>query len=244
MMVYCEVLHSLQKYECGPVDIGLYLTLTDSLPLSEEARKAFSEQFPNPRELFSLCRNGRLPNRVIEAELDAQYRKLEAGIGRPPDFIDGHHHVHQFPMVNRIVCDFAAEKRRAGQPIYLRATRDSSFAILRRRVSILKSLFLSSLGNQLSRLAHLKGVPVTASFSGARNVQENNGFETEFPKMLRYHSPFGLIMCHPGRVDPLLIDRDPMTYARCDELDYISSSQFDSDLISAGVRLSRFESRY
>jgi predicted glycoside hydrolase/deacetylase ChbG (UPF0249 family) len=46
-------------------------------------------------------------------------------------------------------------------------------------------------------------------------------------------------MCHPGYVDPLLSERDPVQNVREEELRYLAGTEFPRDLDSEGVVLSR-----
>ena len=83
-------------------DIGLHLTLTQDRPLGALMRAAYL---------------GRLDRQAIGAEIDRQVERFTRVLGRAPDFIDGHQHVHLLPAVREPVLE-AAKKIGA----YLRLT--------------------------------------------------------------------------------------------------------------------------
>ena len=51
---------------------------------------------------------GRLPRAALASELRAQRDAFTAAVGQPPDFIDGHQHVHHLPGVRDLVLDALA----------------------------------------------------------------------------------------------------------------------------------------
>ncbi|MGT2464397.1 ChbG/HpnK family deacetylase [Mesorhizobium atlanticum] len=47
-------------------------------------------------------RRGRIDERDVHAELDAQYDRFLKALAGPPDYIDGHQHVHFLPTVQKL----------------------------------------------------------------------------------------------------------------------------------------------
>ena len=41
--------------------------------------------------------------KLLTAEITRQFEAFAAAFGRPPDFVDGHHHVHLFPQIRDAV---------------------------------------------------------------------------------------------------------------------------------------------
>ena len=77
------------------VDVGLHLTLTDQKPLGIIPSLAPEGCFPSLRHLIFSSLTKRLAAEEIKAEIHRQIDEFETYMGRPPDFVDGHHHVHQ-----------------------------------------------------------------------------------------------------------------------------------------------------
>ncbi len=202
-------------------DIGLHLTLTQNRSLGALMRAAYL---------------GQLDKRAIAAEIDRQVEQFTQILGRGPDFIDGHQHVHLLPGVREPVL---AASRKMG--IYLRLTDEPLAAILRRRVAPGKAAFLSLMARPMARQTRHAGVRRNSGFRGARSFAEHESFRTLFRRMVE-GSPAGtIVMCHPGLVDEALAGRDPVTTARDAEYAYLMSAEFPGDLAAAGLRLARLK---
>ena len=240
MVTYPNSAEDIGAHDLTSTDVGLHFTMTQAPPVSSAAKNFFGERFPNSKEIFSLGLSRRLPYQVVVEELKAQYKLLRDSLGRPPDFLDGHHHIHQFPVVADVVAKFTTDHIKNSGPVYLRSTKESVPKILRRGVAATKALALSGLAGRLHRTAKANSIPVCSGFAGARDVTAESGFRNAFVRMLRAQTENTIVMCHPGTVDGLLAERDTMLKAREDELDYLSSSHLQEDLVRSDVRLSRF----
>ncbi|HLO75536.1 MAG TPA: ChbG/HpnK family deacetylase, partial [Magnetospirillum sp.] len=86
-------------------DIGVHLTLTDQRPLGAMPDLAPQGKLPSLPSLLKRALTRRLNKAEIAAELERQIDSFEAHYGRPPDFLDGHHHVHQLPVIGDVVLD-------------------------------------------------------------------------------------------------------------------------------------------
>jgi predicted glycoside hydrolase/deacetylase ChbG (UPF0249 family) len=202
-------------------DIGLHLTLTQKRPLGALMRSAYLRQ---------------LDKRVIAAEIDRQVELFTRVLGRGPDFIDGHQHVHLLPGVREPVLAVA---RKTG--IYLRLTDEPLTAILHRQVAPGKAAFLSLMARPLARQVRGAAVRRNSGFRGARSFAERESFRSLFRRMVE-GSPAGtIVMCHPGLVDEALAGRDPVTTAREAEYAYLISAEFPGDLAAAHLRLARLK---
>jgi predicted glycoside hydrolase/deacetylase ChbG (UPF0249 family) len=202
-------------------DIGLHLTLTLDRPLAGLMRAAYLR---------------RLDSRAIAAEIDGQIESFTRALGRAPDFIDGHQHVHLLPGVREPVLA-AATKTGA----YLRLTDEPLGAIGHTRVAAGKSAFLSLMARPMARLAARSRIRRNSGFRGARSFAERDPFGALFRRMIA-GSPAGtIVMCHPGLVDAALAGRDSVTAAREDEYRYFLSEEFPADLAAANLRLSRLK---
>lgn len=202
-------------------DVGLHLTLTQDQPLGRLMLAAYSHK---------------LDSRAMAAEVERQIARFTQVVGRAPDFIDGHQHVHLLPGVREAV---AASAKRIGA--YLRLTDEPLLSIAERGVVPGKAAFLSLISRPLARLARQQAISRNNGFRGARSFAEPGPFRALFRRMIAQAPAGCLIMCHPGLVDPALRARDPVTESREAEYRYLASEEFSADLASAGLRLARMK---
>lgn len=224
-------------------DVGLHLTLTDQTPAGSLPHLAPGGQLPSHRRLLALAASGQLgANGLAEdilEEIDRQWRAFVDVWGRPPDFIDGHQHVHLLAGVRNVVCSRLASLPVHERP-YLRLCWDPFTEILRRQVAAGKALLLAAMSRPLRRETARLGITTNDSFRGVHGFDATKPFA---PLMRRFLGGAGqrpLVMCHPGFVDARLRALDPVTDQRRVEYDYLSSDGFLEDLAKAGLRLARF----
>ncbi len=91
------------------IDIGLHLTLTELTPLTQMFRLAPEGQLPLLGSLLRQTFLRQLDAQEIAYEARQQVEAFVAGIGKPPSHIDGHQHVHVFPVIREAVLTLAAE---------------------------------------------------------------------------------------------------------------------------------------
>jgi len=202
-------------------DVGLHLTLTHDRSFGYIMIEAFG---------------GRLDAKAVTAEVDRQLVLFERVIGRPPDFIDGHQHVHLLPVVRDAVAEAAA---RLGA--YLRLTNEPLSRIHRTGVAVGKATFLSLLARALARDAARRGLAHNHGFRGVRSFVEPEPFRALFQRMVAGAPAGTIVMCHPGQVDEALKVRDGVIETREEEYRYLASEEFPADLAATGLRLARFK---
>ncbi len=223
----------------GRADIGLHLTLTHLKPLGPMPLLAPEGRLPALGDLMRMALTRRLDRGEIAAELERQLDAFVAAAGRPPDFLDGHQHVHILPVIREAVIDLI-ERRLDRQHLYVRSCREPARAILRRGVSVPKSLLLSALSRDLTKLCRARGIATNDSFRGVNDFRRDRPFGDLFRRFLMGPANRPLVMCHPGIPDPPLAALDAVTDRRQDELDYLAGDRFLQDLATAGWRLGRF----
>lgn len=221
----------------GMADIGLHITLTDQPPLGAMPLLAPEGRLPGVGALVKAALARRLDQAEIAAELERQMDSFEAHFGRPPDFLDGHHHVHQLPVVRDVVVDLW--RRRMGGRGWVRSCWDSPAAILRRGVHAAKSLVIAGLGLGLRRRLQAGGIPHNASFRGAYDLSGRVPFDRLFRAFTDRPGPRSLVMVHPGLVDGPLRRADSLTDQREAEYRFLSSEDFAFCLAERGIRLAR-----
>lgn len=220
-------------------DVGLHLTLTDQQPLSRLPQLAPSGRLPRLGRLIAMAFAGRLDGREVLDEVECQWNGFVAALGRPPDFIDGHQHVHLLPGVRDSVYELAT-MRGPGRRPYLRVCWESPTEVLARGVSVGKATFISMLSVPMRREVIRLGLATNDSFGGVYGFDARMDFPALFPRFLPGSGRRRLIMCHPGFVDARLRSLDSVTDQRRREYDYFASGRFLADLEVARCRLARF----
>lgn len=213
----------------GKADVGLHFNLTEGPMITRSL-----ETLPLST-LISRAYLGGLEKVKIEAELNAQLDAFSAALGRLPDFLDGHQHVHQLPVIRDIVFK-VYEKRLRRQNSYIRCVdNDKSFW---QWPSIKKSI-LRLLGSRRFKKELIKrNIPYNKGFFGIYAFKRAAKYGVLFPRFLRHSEEGTLIMCHPGYFSDDV--QDPIAAARVQELNYFVSDKFLQDCVAAQVRVGRF----
>jgi chitin disaccharide deacetylase len=223
----------------GRADLGLHFNLTCGSPLSPAPNLAPQGHFPALGTLLQRFHRGKIPPGEIEAELNAQLDAFETAMGRPPDFIDGHQHVHAMPGIAMLVITMLDQRYPARGP-YLRDPSDGLRAILSRRAQSLKALAVAGLGRRFGVLARKAGFKTNQGFSGFSSFESSRDFAADFSRALIALGPKPLVMCHPGLVDDALRGLDPAVESRAVELAFFRSSRFSDLCAAAGLSPRRF----
>jgi chitin disaccharide deacetylase len=105
--------------QCGMLDIGLHLNLTES----------FGEAAPrwSVAQLVARAFSHRLSHQAMRREVQRQFDRFQQVLGFAPDHVDGHQHVHQLPVVREALLQEL--ERRPGARPWVRdsAPRHASF---------------------------------------------------------------------------------------------------------------------
>ena len=212
--------------------LGLHVTLTGPFrPLSAGFAPTRNGAFLPQMEMMRLAMLRRVALEPLVIEIAKQLEAFVATFGRPPDFLDGHQHVHLFPVVRDAFLKVASEGapnawvRQCMRPPRARPLRDP------------KSLVLDLLSVRFRNRAARLGIATNPAFSGAYAFTPTADFATLFPTFLHGMPDGGLIMCHPGFVDPALESVDSLTDLREREFAYFESDAFPRDLARHRVAL-------
>jgi predicted glycoside hydrolase/deacetylase ChbG (UPF0249 family) len=213
--------------------IGLHATLTAPFrPLTMHFRPMDGGMFlPFPKLLRSGL-TGRLDHEVIRTELLVQLRTFGELFGRAPDFVDGHQHAQLFPGVRDAF--LAAVKEAAPNAWVRQCGRNQP---LLRRLRTPKALVLDVLSAQFRRRAARAGVAFNPAFTGAYDFLGKPDFAALMEQFLVGLPDNGLIMCHPGSVDDVLVNLDPLTVQREREYAFLRGDQFPRLLAANKVTL-------
>ena len=213
--------------------IGLHVTLTAPFrPLTMHFRPIDGGMLLPFPKLFRAGLTGRLDPEVIRTELLVQLASFGDLFGRAPDFVDGHQHVQLFPGVRDAF--IAAVKQAAPKAWVRQCARDQP---LLDRLRMPKALFLDLLSTQFRSRAARAEVSFNPSFAGAYDFSQEPDFAALMQRFLRGVSDGGVIMCHPGLVDDVLISLDPLTGQREREYAFLGGEQFPPLLAANKVTL-------
>ena len=202
--------------------IGLHATLTAPFrPLSMHFRPLDGGLFLPFRTMLRSGLLRRLDSDLIEDELLAQLAAFKELFGRAPDYVDGHQHVQLFPQVRD---GFLAAVNAAAPGAWVRqGGRNQPLA---RRLGAPKALVLDVLSAQFRRRAAAAGIPFNPAFAGAYDFTASPDFGALMRQFLDGIPEGGLVMCHPGFVDEVLISLDPLTTQREHEHAYLAGEAF------------------
>ncbi|AWK85473.1 ChbG/HpnK family deacetylase [Azospirillum thermophilum] len=224
------------KALAGKADVGLHFTLTDQRPLGALPGLAPDGKLPPLGRLMRLAYTGGLDGREIRGELARQIDAFTAAWGGPPAYIDGHQHVHQLPTVRDAVVEALA-----GLPgAYVRACGEPAGAVLRRGISVPKTLLIGGLGGGLARMVRRRSIPANDRFAGVYDFSGRIPFGALMARFLDEPRGRTLVMVHPGIPDEALRQADSLVEQRRVEYDYLRGPEFAALLAERGLRLGRF----
>ena len=214
--------------------IGLHATLTAPFrPLTMYFRPQDGGMFLPFRKLLRTSLWRRLDPEIVRAELATQIAAFRDMFGRAPDFVDGHQHVQLYPQVRDGF--LAAVKEKAPNAWVRQARRNQP---LGQRLGSPKALFLDYLSTQFRRRASLSGIAVNPAFSGAYDYSRRPDYGALMRQFLDGLPENGVVMCHPGFVDEILVSLDPLTLTRETEHAFLASEDFPRLLAANKVTLS------
>lgn len=223
----------------GQADLGLHLNLTCAAPISVMPRLAPGGALPGLKDVARAAVLSPAVRAEIAAEIARQLDAFEQALGRPPDFVDGHQHVHVLPGVREALVAELLHRYPKGR-VWVRDCVETPARCLRRGEATAKALFIGALGFGLRRQLRDAALPANDGFSGLHDFSTARPFGDKMRRFLRGTGPRPLLHVHPGRVDAALRACDALTTPREAELDYLASSEFASDLVAAGLRPARF----
>ena len=189
-------LHALSDIQ-PRIEVGLHLVLTtgDTPARGDVVRPTFCE-------LLKKSLLGKIESEAMAREVEAQYRRFEELAGRPPDFVDSHLHVHQFPGVRNGVIHFLQQIDANRRP-YVRNNAMPLTKIWKQRVSMAKCFALSWFGSAFQHAVSAAGLRTNRGFAGVYDYRTY----TAHPRYLRrfidhMEDDTGILMTHPGTREP------------------------------------------
>lgn len=202
------------------IAVGLHLNLTFGQPLARMPRLAPGGMFSGISGVLRASLTGRLDVGEVRAEALRQLALFEAEVGFPPDFLDGHHHVHVLPGVRGAVLD-ALSQRFPNGGVLVRDPTDTWTDMLRRPAKG-KAAFIACLASGFAHQAKRRGLIVNDGFAGFSSFAAGTSFDRELDSFLAGARRGRLVMCHPGHSDPALAGIDSLGSRRQEEFDVLS----------------------
>jgi chitin disaccharide deacetylase len=219
----------LKVLKSSQVDVGLHLDLTEH-PLRREPKRL--TQLIACSWLRSLSRSS------IRTEICVQLDAFEQQMARTPDFVDGHQHVHQFPIVrDELLAEL--QRRYPGQLPWLRNTRKTPRRSAARGPGwsqAIKPLLISALGSTALTVAGQR-----SGFRQNNHLLGVHDFTAAVPEYLEFVRGWvhacadgDVLMCHPSLSKQLL---DPISEARVTEYQVLSGPAFGALLRDESIVL-------
>lgn len=225
----------LMPYQ-AQIDIGLHFNLTEGKALSEPFIKTYGKTLWPLTTIMRKAFFHDLDKAVIEAECNAQLDRFQQALGFAPRFIDGHQHVHQFPVIRSVLLKVYEARLRA-QNSYIRLAHEKIKPI--DFIKDFKKIVIQSTGVKgLRQMLETSQIPHNKTFAGIYSFSRVEGYEELFPQFLQEIGDKGLIMCHPGLASDT--PGDAISHARHKEYRYFFSGKFLEDCVDHGIAIKRF----
>jgi predicted glycoside hydrolase/deacetylase ChbG (UPF0249 family) len=207
-------------------DIGLHLDFT-------QYPQALKNKLSN-LIVKTYCR--KLPHTVIVQSIHRQLDNFEQALDTPPDYIDGHQHVHQLPQIREALVEVLTQRYSPKLP-WLRISKPF-------KQDGLKARIIGALGaDGLEKLATSANIRHTQSLLG---VYDFNITQENYEKKLNTWfslNPVGstAFMCHPAlaNAEKNKQQEDPIYPARLTEYEVLSDDIFMRRLEKHQIKLIR-----
>ena len=208
------------------VDVGLHLNLT---------HRFTSETMVRPLAWWLLAApRGWIHRQAVRDTFLRQVELFDRYLGRLPDYLDGHQHVHALPVVRDILTEVIDACWRGQPRPWVRAPD----CLLDAGGVPFKAWVLRRATHGFAEHVAAAGLRYTRQFGGVYALSSG----APFPKLMRrwlHQLPSGtLIMVHPGH--EAFDKTDPIADARFMEYQYLNTRALSDDCLSADASLVRF----
>lgn len=220
------------------VDIGLHFNLTHGKALSSAFIAKYGENLPPLPVLLRQALLRQLDKAALEAEFSAQIDRFKEGVGFQPAFIDGHQHVHQFPVIREAFASVYQQRFKKQQKPYV-CHVNPRFDLADFFNNFKKLIIFISGAPGFGRLLEAQEIPTISSHTGMYSFAEAANYRALFIGFLKACDDGGLIMCHPG-LKAAGNTSDPIADARYLEYQYLFGDKFLYDCHQQKVVLGRY----
>ena len=206
------------------LSVGLHFNLTEghggqhaAQALGQVIRQTYCHQM-SPEQMRAAWRE----------QLDA----FEQAMGTPPDFIDGHQHVHQLPGLRNAMLEEMQSRYAAHEMPWVRSTAPAAGLWRSPKAAIIALLG----GYTLTRQLHQQGWPSHQGFGGVYGFDAATpaAYGTHMAQWLAACQDGSLLMCHPANA---VVDGDAIGAQRPVEFAYLQSAAFGDLLAARGCQI-------
>ena len=195
-----RVLNSLMAFR-DELDLGLHLCLTEE-NLGLSARDGAAPlQFSSYGSCVRSSVRGKVRPEQLANEIAAQYRLFASKCGMPPDYIDGHLHIHQAPAVRKALIRFLLSLPEHKRP-YIRNTFLSIKTLRRQKLPWVKAAVIGRFGKEMAARLRSAGLRTNEGFAGIYDFHRSNLFCKYLPRFADcLEKPTSILVVHPGHSD-------------------------------------------
>ena len=195
------------------LSVGLHFNLTESHGGSAPAQALGTVI----RQAYTGAWSAVAMRTLWQQQLDA----FEAELGTPPDFIDGHQHVHQLPGMCDAMLHVMQQRYHAHEMPWVRSTAPVGTLWRSPKASIIALLG----GWQTTRRLRKEGVLINQGFGGVHGFDAltPEGYGAQMAQWLPQVQTGSLLMCHPATAE---VVGDAIGAQRPVEFAYLMSPTF------------------
>jgi chitin disaccharide deacetylase len=207
------------------IEIGLHFNLTEP----------FNNQHALPlTRLIQRCLCRQIDTDWVESQLNHQLDQFENTTNAPPDFIDGHQHIHVFPVIREIVFRVLSQRYPVDKPWIRQVNPTNQHAATYLKVKVLRML-----AYRFTKQAIENKHPLSPQLIGIYCLTNP---KSDYAALMDdwISSPVlnkALLMCHPATNghEP----SDPIAFNRINEFKYLSSKAFKDLCIKNNIIIYR-----
>lgn len=204
---------------------GLHLNLTLGAPLGDCGALSRGGSLPPIARLIALAATRRIEPDDVSAEIERQLDAFEAGLGAPPDFVDGHEHAHVLPVIRPALLRIL-QRRYSGRPLLIRDPSTPLQQAVRRDAPLTKALSLRFFAHGMRRDVERAGFISNDSFAGISSFSTSaRAVAGDFTSAATLNSWRPLVMCHPGFTGDTAAHNDPIAARRQAEFDALMAQK-------------------
>lgn len=229
---FANGLPSLMKAcEAAPikVEIGLHLTFTEYQPLGPMKKLAPKGELPSVGALLLKSHLRLLDVRELQDEMTRQWQRFIEIVGKAPDFMDGHQHVHLFPQLSEAVVRLAKTKFQGGgwvRSCHADSARLRACGLPSTRATA-RVRIISHLAKHMAQKLQQAGIKTNPVFYGINDFNKNKNFADlmqVWVSLAAAQKEWTVIMCHPGLKSDNDGIFDPIAARRIDEFEALLMS--------------------
>lgn len=174
----------------------------------------------------------------IRASIAKQLDQFEAALGTPPDYIDGHQHVHQLPQIRDVLLDIVTQRYSANLPWIRIARPPAADGFKARVIAVLGAAALEQRASEV-------GLRCNSTLLGVYGFDvEATAYRQKLSQWLEIAckgSGNGIyaFMCHPAIASDRSEIGDPIYKARLQEYQVFASEDFSALLAQHGIESAR-----